>query len=241
MKKYIIISLVVLISMVFSFAFIYLKSTITNNDNTIIGVIDQIEGTMPDNPVEYIQNELKNKDIKGILEIPGTDYKTVVMQSKDNNYYLRKGVDKKYSRGGTPFLDYRVNIDESKKLLIYGHNSKYMDMPFKILQNYHDKEYYNNHKYLILTSTKKRYKYEIFSIYVEPSDWSYLDVKFKNKYKYYKHLQMLKNNSIFDTGVEISKEDDILILQTCSTKKEYQKYQKKFLLIVAKKVEELDI
>ena len=190
MKKYIIISLVVLISMVFSFAFIYLKSTITNNDNTIIGVIDQIEGTMPDNPVEYIQNELKNKDIKGILEIPGTDYKTVVMQSKDNNYYLRKGVNKKYSRGGTPFLDYRINIDESKKLLIYGHNSKYIDMPFKILENYYDKNYYNEHKYITLTSTKKIYKYEIFSVYVEPSDWSYLDVKFKTKYTYYKHLKI---------------------------------------------------
>ena len=184
-----------------------------------------------------LQNEYSNKDIVGVLEIPNTNYSTLIMQSKDNIFYLRKDVNKKYSRGGTPFLDYRTNIDKSKKLLIYGHNSKYIDMPFKILESYYDKDFYEEHKYIILKSSKKETKYEIFSIYVEPGDWSYLDVDFKNDKEYEEHLNMLKSKSLIDTGIDVSKDDEILILQTCSTKKEYQKFKKKFLLIVSRKVE----
>ena len=190
-----------------------------------------------DGPIAQIVDDYQNDDIIGTLEIPNTGYKTVVVQGKDNKYYLRRDVNKKYARGGTPFLDYRVNLD-SKKLLIYGHNSKYVDMPFKILENYYNKSYYDKHKYLNLKTKDGTIKYEIFSVYVEPQNWSYLKVDFKNDNEYEKHLKMLKNNSMYDTGVEVSKDDQILLLQTCSTKKEYELYKKKFLLVIARKVSE---
>ena len=41
----------------------------------------------------------------------------------------------------------------------------------------------------------------------------------------------------YDTGVEITPEDKILILQTCSYKEEYSQYNKRYLLIVSRKVE----
>ena len=39
-----------------------------------------------------------------------------------------------------------------------------------------------------------------------------------------------------DVGLDFNKDDKILILQTCSTHKNYQKYAKKFLLIISKEV-----
>ena len=50
------------------------------------------------------------------------------------------------------------------------------------------------------------------------------------------HLEKLKSKSIYDTGENISPDDNILILQTCSFKKEYENFNKKYLLIIARRV-----
>ena len=41
----------------------------------------------------------------------------------------------------------------------------------------------------------------------------------------------------YDTGVDISASDNILILQTCSYKEEYSKYNKKYLLVISRRVD----
>ena len=69
----------------------------------------------------------------------------------------------------------------------------------------------------------KEYTYEIFSVYIETGNWDYMKVNFSSKAKWYSHLRDLKNRSMYDTGVDISSDDDILILQTCSKNKDYKK------------------
>ncbi len=54
--------------------------------------------------------------------------------------------------------------------------------------------------------------------------------------EYLNHLKKLKSKSMYDTGVEVTKDDEILILQTCSTHKDYHNYQKKYLLIILRRV-----
>ena len=137
---------------------------------------------------------------------------------------------------GSIYLDYRVDIDSSKKLLIYGHNSSKIDMPFKILEEFYDKDYYDNHKYVDLTTSTTKKRYEIFSVYVEPTDYSYMNINFNSEEEYLNHLKKLKSKSMYDTGVEVTKDDEILILQTCSTHKDYHNYQKKDLLIILRRV-----
>ena len=59
---------------------------------------------------------------------------------------------------------------------------------------------------------------------------------FSTDEEYLKHIQTLKSRSMYDTGVSISKSDETIILQTCSTHKDYSNYSKKYLLIVAKRI-----
>ena len=54
--------------------------------------------------------------------------------------------------------------------------------------------------------------------------------------EYLNHLEKLKSKSMYDTGIEVTKDDEILILQTCSTNKDYRNYQKKYLLIILRRV-----
>ena len=182
--------------------------------------------------------EEEKEEIKGVakISIPDTDFNEDVYQAKNNDYYLTHNSKGKYSRNGEIFLDYRVNLDKSQINLIYGHSAPYK-LPSNIMENYYDKNYMLEHPYIIVKTKSKEYKYQVFSVFVETEDWFYMNIKFKNKKEYKKHLNKLKSKSLYDTGVEVSENDTILIFQTCSTKKEYKKYDKKYALIVAKLVE----
>lgn len=187
--------------------------------------------------ITKLKSEYNNDEVVGTLEILNTDYKVPVVQANDNDYYLDHLPNKSYSILGSIFLDYRVNIDSSKKLLIYGHNSSIYDMPFKILQNYYDQTYLSEHKYMEIKTVNKVRKYEIFSVFTETSDFSYMKVDFQNS-NYLEHLNSLKNKSIYNIKTTLTSDSNILILQTCSTHKDYLKYNKKYLIIVLKEIEE---
>lgn len=191
----------------------------------------------PKTIVSKLQEKYNNKDIKALLRISDTTFKTPIPQAKNNEYYYRRLPNKKYSIIGSTFLDYRTKINQSKVLIIYGHNSSKYDMPFKVLENYYSKDYYEKHKYLELVVNNEIKKYEIFSVYVETSDFSYYEnVEFKNNKEFLKHINNLKEKSFYDTNVLLNESDNILILQACSTHKKYQKYKNKFVLIISKEV-----
>ena len=180
--------------------------------------------------ITKLQKEYNNSDIVGTLEIENTDYKVPIVQGNDNSFYLNHLPNKEYSVMGSIFLDYRVNINASRKLLIYGHNSRTLDMPFKILENYYDEEYIKNHSNVIIKTKDKIRKYQIFSLYIAISDYKYMNVKFTED-EYKEHVKYLKEKSMYDIGTNVSENSNILILQTCSTHKDFLKYKKKYLVI----------
>lgn len=204
--------------------------------------LDIEQNSNVNNPINYeeiingLREDYNNDDVVGILEINNTDYAVPIMQGEDNEYYLNHTPDGKSNFMGSIYLDYRVDIDSSKKLLIYGHNSSNIDMPFKILEEFYDKAYYDNHKYVEITTSTTKKKYEIFSVHVETSDFSYMNINFENDEEYLKHLEKLKSRSMYDTGVDVTSEDEILILQTCSEHEDYRNYSKKYLLIILRRV-----
>lgn len=229
-----IISIIILLSLITTYLLI------TNNNKDINFNIERNNNVT--NPTDYkqeidtLKKEYNNDDVVGILSFDNTDYTKAIMQSSDNEYYLNHTEDKEENFMGSIYLDYRVNIDSSKKLLIFGHNSQNVDMPFKILENYYDKDYYDEHKYIYITTNNVKKKYEIFSVFVEYKDFTYMTINFKSDEDYYNHITKLKEKSLYNTDVELTEKDEILLLQTCSTHKDYQKYDKKYLLIIAKRI-----
>lgn len=186
--------------------------------------------------ITSLKKEYQNDDVVATLEILNTDYKVPVVQGVDNDYYLNHLPNKEYSIMGSIFLDYRVNIDNSKKLLIFGHNSSTYNMPFDILENYYDKSYLDNHKYIEIKTVKSIKKYEIFSVFIETKDFSYMKVDFTST-SYLDHINNLKNKSMYDLDINLQEDSNILILQTCSTHENYLKYKKKYLIIALKEIE----
>ena len=233
--------IVILVLCIIICILLYINFKNRNTSYLYVGEIDKIEDNVDDldyykNIINSARKKYNNNDVVGILDINNTDYIVPVMQGDDNKYYLKHTPYGEKSSMGSVYLDYRVDIDSSKKLLIYGHNSSNVDMPFKILEEFYDRDYYDNHKYVEVTTSNMKKKYEIFSVFVETSDFSYMDITFDNDDEYLNHINNLKSKSMYDTGVDLSKDDEILILQTCSEHPDYRNYQKKYLLIVLRRV-----
>ena len=246
-KKISLIISVVTILFAIVYYFCYFNYNNINVDENVTKPVINENMELPEVENKYkeendsLRKEYNNDEIVGILSIPNTSFYEIVAQTTDNDYYLSHSLYKESDWRGQTFLDYRFDINNSDKLIIYGHNAPSTQVPFKMLENYQNSNYLKEHKYISLQTDKELKTYEIFSVYIEVSDWSYFSkTNFNSKEEYYNHILKLKSNSFYETGVEVSEDDDILILQTCSYDKNYQNYENKFLLIIAKEIPKID-
>ncbi len=196
-----------------------------------------VEQTEKINVVEELRNTYHNDDIKGKLIIPGTGINEPILKSTNNSYYLNHNAYGEYQAEGSIYEDYRTKLG-GKKVLIFGHSSPGWNVPFNELERYYDEDFYKSHRYIKIIGEDKTYNYEIFSVYVETSDYSYMNLKL-DKETYNTYLRNYQDRSFYDTKVNVEDNDNILILQTCSNKAEYANYKKKYLLVIAKEIREV--
>mgnify|MGYP003297422667 CR=1 FL=1 len=221
----------------FCFVFLIFNNTnLTKDNNLDISVNKKKKETNYANIIDNLKEQYNNKDIVGILKISSNNFEIPIVQGKDNEYYLNHTINNKKSNLGSVFLDYRVSIYESKKLLIYGHSSSKINIDFNILENYYDKEYYMSNKYISLITSNEERIYEIFSVYIETLDFSYMTINFIDNNDFYRHIQDLKNKSLYVIDTKLEQDDEILILQTCSNDINYTDYDKKYLLIISRRI-----
>ena len=186
------------------------------------------------NKVLELREYYGNNDITGYIYIEGSNIGEPILKYKDNDYYLHHNSYGKYEINGSIFQDYRISL-EDRKVLIYGHSSIYDNIPFNELERYYSKDYYDNHKYINLVTMNNSYKYEIFSVYVETYDFTYMNLKITDD-TYNEMLKEYKLRSLYDTGVDVNSNDEIIILQTCSNDNKYSRYKKKYLLVIGRKI-----
>ena len=200
-----------------------------HNNKKIYQDISTLNVKNNENIILNYQKEFNNEEIIAELSIENTNLVTPIVKGTDNEFYLNHYLDKLKNDLGSNFLDYRNNIDD-KKILIYGHNSENVYTDFHLLENYLDEEYYYNHNDITLKTIDNVYNYKIFSIYIATTALQHVNINFTDD-EYSKHLNWLKNNSIYDTGINIESNSEILVLQTC-----YFDIDNSYLIVVAKKV-----
>ena len=177
--------------------------------------------------------------INNYLSVSGYNRQFELIKSPDTKYEdITKG--NKYA-----VIDNRLDFN-SRKIIIYGHSYVGGGGLFNYFQNYdNNKPFYNNHKYITINYNNNIYKYEIFSVYIvtansddDPSMEYYYWYNYSNV-KWNEVIKSYKSKSQYDTGVDVSVKDKILIIQTCSTNPSVAgKYYKANLLIMAKLINE---
>ena len=130
-----------------------------NNDNA-----QENENILPIS-VDFSVLKQENEDIVGWLYLEDSPINYPVVQSNDNDYYLRRLVNGEYNIAGSLFMDYRNDSNlEDDNTIIYGHNMKNNTM-FGSLQEYKSQDYYDNHKVMYYFTSEKNYIIELFTGY----------------------------------------------------------------------------
>ncbi len=128
---------------------------------------------------------------------------------------IRRLTDGSWNMAGTLFLDYRCKADFSDSpSIVYGHNMK-NDSMFGILPNYAEQSYFDEHPTMYLLTPETDYRVDLFAGYVTPSDSEAYQLQFSEDEKQ-QFIEQAKEQSDFTADVEVSADDCLLVLSTCS-------------------------
>ena len=174
--------------------------------------------------INFEELKSKNFDTVAWIKVENTNIEFPVVKANDNSYYLTHNFNKEGNSAGWIFADYKNKFNgKDKNIVIYGHNMRDNSM-FGSLKNVIKEEWYNNenNKYIILATENEYSIYEVFSVYqIEKEDY-YIKTDFNSDKEFEEFLQKVKERSIKDFNIDISKENSILTLSTCANNNKYR-------------------
>ena len=161
----------------------------------------------------------ENQDFRFWLDIPNTNISYPVVQSADNDEYLRKTFDGNKRSSGSIFIDANIrDYQKSKNLIIHGHNMKSGSM-FGILPSYRNIDFYNRHPLIYLYTPSGVMVYQVFSCYTIPENIDetlVYRIAFETDEEYVSFLESLEQKSEIKTGVDLTSTRSLLTLSTCT-------------------------
>lgn len=168
----------------------------------------------------YAELKKTNSDMIGWIWMPGfkNPINYPVMQSKDNEFYLKRDFYRNTSHAGAIFMDFQNNSDNvDRHIVIYGHAMRDNSM-FGNLNKYADKsENYTKYTKIYLDLMNTSLEYEVFSTYFEKDTYNYRQTTFNSDKEFKEFIERIKSKSVHNYGVNLTAMDRILTLSTCNS------------------------
>lgn len=185
-----------------------------------VPVIDEETGVATEEEITVLDFDKLlsiNSDIKGWIRFNQDKVNYPIVQGKDNNYYLRRNLEKKYSTPGTIFLDYRNVSFDDKNAILFGHAMSDKTMFGTLEDVFHNnfwKDEENNRIEIITKDTT--YIYQIFSYYTIEKEEYYITPSFGTNDEFKNFINTIMNRSWQKLGINVTTKDHILTLSTCA-------------------------
>ena len=157
-----------------------------------------------------------NPEVLGWIYVSGTDMSFPLLQHSNNTYYLDRTWDLKSRFYGAIFLECQCSPTFSDfNTIIYGHNL-YNGGMFHDMRYFKKQDYYDEHPYIYIRTNDDVRRYDIFACYEAPpkSPVFYLGIT-KEEHKK-EVLNYAATNSLIETGINPSIDDQIISLSTCT-------------------------
>ncbi|MDR0912333.1 MAG: class B sortase [Methanobrevibacter sp.] len=159
-----------------------------------------------------------NSDTVGWIKYNQDKINYPIVQANDNSYYLKKAFDKSYNQVGSIFMDYRNNSFDDKNVVLFGHAMIDGSM-FGTLKDLFQNNFFDNveNNYIqIINKDNVILTYQIFSYYIIEKEEYYITTSFNNDNDFNGFVNTIKNRSYKNFDVNVSINDYILTLSTCS-------------------------
>ncbi|MCL1829128.1 MAG: class B sortase [Oscillospiraceae bacterium] len=165
-----------------------------------------------------------NPDVYAWIWIPDTVINYPVLQGDSNWTYLGKTFDGTPSNSGSIFLDYKNAPDFSdRNTVVYGHNMQSGDM-FGSLKKFQSETYMKEHPYFYIFEPDGCNRYEIFCSAVTRFDSSVYTFRFYDDNVFSEHLKMLGRISYVRSETEVTADDLIVTLSTCTNGSKLERF-----------------
>ena len=173
-----------------------------------------------------------NPEVVGWIRVEGTNIDYPMVQSTDNEKYLRMTISGEWNNAGSIFVDYRVAQPfVSENTIIHGHNQR-NNMMFHELVNYADENYFNGHQRILIdTPDGACSTYQVFAFYKSPKKSATYDCSYDSVAEYQMYLDYIEENNWYHNGTQVTTDDRIITLSTCSNEWDDTRY-----VIHAKKI-----
>ena len=171
-----------------------------------------------------------NRDVIGYLIVTNTKINYPVVKGKDNTFYIDHSLDKSLNNEGWIFANVNNTFDGYDiNIAIFGNENIFGSMFSSLKDTLTSKWQSNSNHQIILVTEDEISNYEVFSTYKMPKEDYYIKNTFPNNDEYQEFLNLLKERSNHDYGVEVTTEDQILTLATINKKEQYVLHAKKII------------
>ena len=175
-----------------------------------------------ESPLDIDFKELKsiNPDVAGWIYMEALpDISYPIAQGDDNEFYLHHTYKKESIFAGSIFVDCKNSKDFSdQNTIVYGHNMKNGSM-FQNLLSYQDKDFFDNHKDVIIYTPDAIRHYQVFAAYLYDDRHLMQSFDFNIKSVYQAYLDSIfairDMSAKIDTSQNVSVDDKIITLSTC--------------------------
>lgn len=162
-----------------------------------------------------------NSDLVGWIDIAGGGLSQPVLQTDDNEYYLKHDFYKEENKNGSIYMDWRNHVYPlDYDTVIYGHNTR-LGM-FTILENYRKLEYLEKHPTIDFDTLYEEGEYVIFSVFLAATreehgeNFNYINrMGLKTDEEKAAYIQELRDHSLFNADIDVQPGDQLLTLSTC--------------------------
>ena len=159
-----------------------------------------------------------NSQVAAWITIPGADISYPVVQGTDDEYYLKHNFKKEEDLFGCIFLEHNNKKDlTGSHSIIYGHNME-GNMMFANLNRYEQPEFLQLCPDIEILTPERKFLYRIFSVEQASSCSPAFEYGYElSSGAYKRQLSVLKNNSMYDTGIEPDETERMVTLITCNS------------------------
>lgn len=192
--------------------------------NEVQGVYEGLEFDPVETNMDIEEREIRsqfvdlhkiNEEIVGWISIEDTKVNYPILQAEDNAYYLDKNYQHEKTAAGSIFMDFRNDVaNYDPNIIIYGHRMR-DDSMFNSLENFLDEDFFYNHGIIQIDTLYESYDAEVFAAYSTTTDFDYIQTDFADALDYITLLSEMRNNSKFQSDVEVNLDDQIITLSTC--------------------------